>query len=215
VSSSNDVLRYFDDTAEDFDTIYREQQPVLRRLRDRVRGTVTKRLEFVQELVASERCRSILDVGCGSGRFGLALARRGVVVHGIDFAPQMISLARELAAGAGVSNLATFDAVDFLTWSKGDVGRYDLGIAMGVLDYVDDPVAIVSATASLVDRVAISFPKRLHPLVPARIIKFRRAGCPLFLYRKSDVMRIASDSGLTEFEVRNFRRDYLLLARIT
>jgi 2-polyprenyl-3-methyl-5-hydroxy-6-metoxy-1,4-benzoquinol methylase len=39
----------------------------------------------------------ILDAGCGSGRWSVALAREGYPVHGLDVSPQAIRLARELA----------------------------------------------------------------------------------------------------------------------
>lgn len=44
-----------------------------------------------------------LDVGCGGGRYTLALARKGHAVTGLDFAPQMIAAARENARRLKVS----------------------------------------------------------------------------------------------------------------
>lgn len=49
----------------------------------------------------------ILDVGCGPGRHAHALARRGMVVHGVDISTRFIELARE-GAPAG----ATFEVAD-------------------------------------------------------------------------------------------------------
>jgi 2-polyprenyl-3-methyl-5-hydroxy-6-metoxy-1,4-benzoquinol methylase len=40
--------------------------------------------------------KTILDLGCGTGRIARYLAARGALVHGIDFAPKMIETARRL-----------------------------------------------------------------------------------------------------------------------
>jgi SAM-dependent methyltransferase len=55
-------------------------------------------------LVAGER---VLDVGCGPGRHAHALARRGLVVHGVDIAARFVELAR-----AGAPAGATFERRD-------------------------------------------------------------------------------------------------------
>ena len=47
--------------------------------------------------------RRVLDVGCGPGRHSLALARRGADVVGVDIAEPFVTLAREAAAGEGLS----------------------------------------------------------------------------------------------------------------
>jgi ubiquinone/menaquinone biosynthesis C-methylase UbiE len=52
----------------------------------------------------------VLDVGCGPGRHALALARRGITVHGVDRSDSFLALARE---AAGLEELpATFQHLD-------------------------------------------------------------------------------------------------------
>ena len=49
----------------------------------------------------------MLDVGCGPGRHAHELARRGILVHGIDISARFIELAR-----AGAPPGATFERLD-------------------------------------------------------------------------------------------------------
>jgi ubiquinone/menaquinone biosynthesis C-methylase UbiE len=55
----------------------------------------------------------IVDLGCGTGSLAVLLAQAGHEVTGIDSSPQMLALAREKAATAGVRvDLARADAAD-------------------------------------------------------------------------------------------------------
>lgn len=49
------------------------------------------------DLVSSYRPGAVLDGGCGTGRVGIELARRGVAVLGVDADPDMIAAARAKA----------------------------------------------------------------------------------------------------------------------
>lgn len=54
----------------------------------------------------------VLDVGCGPGRHALALARRGISVHGVDISHEFVHLASAAAETSGRSHLATFERLD-------------------------------------------------------------------------------------------------------
>ena len=47
--------------------------------------------------------RRVLDVGTGTGRAAIALARRGAIVTGVDASEEMLSVARRRAAEAGAT----------------------------------------------------------------------------------------------------------------
>jgi len=80
-------------------------------------------------LVLSYRPASVLDGGCGTGRVGIELARRGVEVLGVDADPDMIS-----AAQAKAPELAWL-AVDLAALDRGD--RFDVVVLAGnVVPYV-------------------------------------------------------------------------------
>lgn len=67
-----------------------------------------------------------IDVGCGTGRYALALAERMGAVHGVDFSEKMIAHARTAAHERGCDNVS-FDVGDFRTMDV--AGKYDLAIA--------------------------------------------------------------------------------------
>jgi len=89
---------------------------------------------------------TLLDAGCGTGRYALELARCGYIVEGIDRSADLIDVANRASADAkgGVS----FDVGDIADLPR---GRYDGILCRGVLnDVVDDRErdAVMAAFAS-------------------------------------------------------------------
>ena len=50
----------------------------------------------------------LIDLGSGDGRMVIAAAKRGARALGVEFNPEMVTLAQQLAKEAGVSDRATF-----------------------------------------------------------------------------------------------------------
>lgn len=71
------------------------------------KGT-TQEVDFLVDALGLEPGMRVLDVGCGPGRHALALARRGIEVHGVDLSDDFVALARESAADLP----ATFEVLD-------------------------------------------------------------------------------------------------------
>lgn len=63
--------------------------------------------DFVERELGGDRSKRILDIGCGTGRHAVELAKRGYRVTGFDLAEGQLRVARKKAAAAGA-------AVDFL-----------------------------------------------------------------------------------------------------
>lgn len=55
--------------------------------------------DLVERLVAGAPERSVLDAGCGMGRVGIELARRGIDVVGVDLDDDLLAYARADAPG--------------------------------------------------------------------------------------------------------------------
>lgn len=86
--------------------------------------------------------KTALDVGCGAGLLAEPLARLGAQVTAIDAAPEVIAVAREHAAGQGLS-------IDYRQGAVEDLdGRFDLVTAMEVIEHVADPQAFLSSLAA-------------------------------------------------------------------
>jgi 2-polyprenyl-3-methyl-5-hydroxy-6-metoxy-1,4-benzoquinol methylase len=87
------------------------------------KGTIGE-VDFFEQEVSFNKSTKILDVGCGTGRHSLELARRGYDVLGFDLSNEQLQQAREKASNAGV-------LVDFLQCDARDFnfqGKYNLAI---------------------------------------------------------------------------------------
>jgi cyclopropane fatty-acyl-phospholipid synthase-like methyltransferase len=209
------VAHHFDDDAERFDAIYREgdKSRFARFVDNRWRGVVQQRLELALAELAPLQGRTILDVGCGSGRYCHAFAERGAArVLGIDFAPAMIDIATQLAGDQGVTDRCEFRVGTF----PDDVGdeRFEASTAMGYFDYVEDAEAHIRAMRERTSQVMLmSFPKSREFRVPLRRLRFALHRCPLFLYSKEDLSGLLTRAGITEARWIDLRRDYVVVAR--
>ena len=77
------------------------------------KGTVDE-VNFIEKEIEYDKSKSILDIGCGTGRHAIELAKRGYTVTGIDLSESQLKRAKEKALKAGVD--ITFlqrDARDF------------------------------------------------------------------------------------------------------
>lgn len=77
---------------------------------------------------ASRDLTDVLDIGCGAGRYSLALAGDVRSVTGVDFSPAMIGAARRKASAAGIPN-AEFRVADWASADTRSIGRFSLTIA--------------------------------------------------------------------------------------
>jgi ubiquinone/menaquinone biosynthesis C-methylase UbiE len=62
----------------------------------------TAEVDFIQAVLGSAEEKTILDVGCGTGRHALELARRGFRVCGLDLSVEMLAAAQKEAHQAGL-----------------------------------------------------------------------------------------------------------------
>ncbi len=87
--------------------------------------------KFLVSLVPPAPTR-LLDVGCGSGRLSLLLARRGHFVHGLDLSPEMVAKAASLV---GEMSGATFSCCNFLD-TDFDSAAFDCVVSAATLHHL-------------------------------------------------------------------------------
>ncbi len=93
---------------------------------------------------------TLLDAGCGTGRYAIELARRGYVVEGVDQSPELIDVARRSARQQPGS--VSFRVGDLLALPD---HRYDAILCRGVLNDFVDPAnreAVFSSFAAALRR---------------------------------------------------------------
>ncbi len=59
--------------------------------------------DFLETELNRDRYLQVLDIGCGTGRHAIELAKRGYTVKGVDLSEGQLARARENAANAGVT----------------------------------------------------------------------------------------------------------------
>jgi 2-polyprenyl-3-methyl-5-hydroxy-6-metoxy-1,4-benzoquinol methylase len=216
VSVEDRVRSHFDADAERFDAIYDDERkgPLSRWIDNVWRGVVRRRFDLTLDALEPLAGKSVLDVGCGSGRYCLAFADRGASrIVGVDLASAMIDLAVEHAEQAGVGDRCEFRVGRF----PEDIpdGPFDSSTALGFFDYVDDPVRIAASMRELTrETMVMSFPKAREWRAPIRRLRFLVSRCPLFLYTEGRVKEILAEAGVERFDWTELDRDYLVVAHL-
>ena len=196
------VRQYFDERKADYDAFYDPPSRALRWFNRVFRKAVYLRRDQVAILARQFGCRTVLDVGCGTGRNSVWFVRNGVeFVHGVDISAEMIDEARAVSTAAGVSDRCRFDLMDFASMPVGR--RYDLVAALGVFDYVEDPAPFLRHMSAFADKVIYgSFPGWTLVRSPLRKLRYTLRGCPTRFYRKRDVQRLFDEAGFGRFDCR-------------
>jgi SAM-dependent methyltransferase len=112
--------------------------------------------EVVIGQLAPRPGETVLDLGCGTGNAALIAARRGARVTGVDPSPRLLGLAREAAAGAGLT--ADFALGDAARLPVPD-GSMDAIAAVFALIFASDPAAAAAEMSRVLrpgGRVALS-----------------------------------------------------------
>ena len=123
-----ETLNYFDAFAKDWKEKAQGQKV------SKV-NVINQRNGYVLEVIKSRSNNSkTLDVGCGTGELVHDTARLGVNAVGVDFAPEMIKLAQEIATKEKLSN-AEFITASIFDFKMED-DSYDVISANGFLEYI-------------------------------------------------------------------------------
>ena len=94
-------------------------------------------VEFLNALFRKHSCRSVIDVGCGTGNHSIRLSRLGYEVTGVDVSPSMLKIARYKDKKAKIRFI------------QGDMRRLDKAISKG--HRFDVAICLGQAFSSLIE----------------------------------------------------------------
>jgi len=189
-------MEFWDRGADRFDAIYSGAKPRWERLLDRwFRRDMQERFQWILGQAGNLKGKSVCDLGCGSGRYVVACARSGASrVVGVDAAPGMLRLASSLVAEEGVGERCELCQLDFLQTPLHEI--FDVTLAVGVLDYMRDPLLFLQSARSITgSRFLATFPRRWTWRMPLRKLRLAVLGCQVYFYSRQDVVAFLHDAG--------------------
>ncbi len=193
------VSEFFDGYAKDFNAIYGNKNTPLNNLVNKyLRKSMRLRYERTIEGSMPIAGKSVIDIGCGPGHYGVELARLGAGrVLGVDFAEGMLDIARANADRLGVKDKCEFKIGDFLTFPVNE--KFDYAIVMGFMDYIKDPRKLIEKVLSVTKGKAFfSFPIDGGLLAWQRKKRYK-SRCELYMYTMDQLKELFA--GLTAKKV--------------
>ena len=208
----NKVESFFQSYAESFDSIYghREKRSFVGRTTDRLfRKAMYSRFEKTLYNIKKDDINSVLDVGCGSGRYCIEYLRLGKSVFGIDLADEMIKIANDVCKNEipnGDIELIQGDYFDYELDKK-----YDASVLMGLFDYISNPKDLLKKLKKDTNKIILgSFPKLWNIWTIQRMVRYKIRRCPLFFYTKNQIESMLNDLDINNYEIYDNGREYFL-----
>ncbi|MCU0452819.1 MAG: methyltransferase domain-containing protein [Bacteroidetes bacterium] len=173
-------------------------------------GTIGE-CDFIEAEIGGDRSKRILDIGCGTGRHAIEMARRGYSVVGVDLSANMLAAARAKAESAGVR--ATFLEGDARTLTFRQ--EFDLAVMLceggfALMETDEMNYAILRSAANAVRNGGTFIFTTLNGLFPLyhSVRDFINAGQPqsnseantfdLMTFRDRSQFTFTDDSGVTK-----------------
>lgn len=217
MEDSKKVRAFFDRRARAFDSYYlpEDKSLFLKFLDFLFRGSIERRLRLTVEECSQEKDLTVLDVGCGSGRAMVRFLEGGAKeVTGVDFSPEMLHLARTVAAPFEKEGRCQFILGHFaeLTFPR----KFDVTVALGFFDYTRSPESYLRKMRELTSRKIIaSFPARWRWRNIVRIVRLFFLGCPVYFYTPASIRRLLKNASIPCYTITNIGRDYFVVAEFS
>jgi cyclopropane fatty-acyl-phospholipid synthase-like methyltransferase len=196
------VGKYFEKTAVSFDAFYEHKRSTLMQWIDRkFRSDVFLRYDLTFQTIKPLKDKTVLDIGCGSGPYLVEAARRGAKrVVGLDMVPEMLELARQRVAAAGLAAKCQFIRGTFPEDAPEDT--FDYAIVMGVMDYVGDSSKFLSTLAQKVKISAVLSCPSIHWFrTPLRKFRYWLKHCPVYFYEPCQIKKMSKAVGFSDIKV--------------
>jgi 2-polyprenyl-3-methyl-5-hydroxy-6-metoxy-1,4-benzoquinol methylase len=205
MSKLDEVKHRFEWDATNFAGIYGDSgsSSASRWINRLLRKAIFVRYEIAMTESGDPHGKSFLDIGCGSGVYSVELAKRGAKrVLGVDFSEPMLGMARSSAAKAQVTDRTEFVRAEFLSHDFG-TEHFDVSIAMGVFDYLEEPQPLLTKMAQLTSgKVVASFPRFSLVRGTARRLRYRLTNRgDVFYYTPDEVSELAERAGIRRHQL--------------
>lgn len=207
----NSTKVFFNKYAKQFNKIY-ENNIVNLILNKLFRESIRLRQDKAISSCLPVEGKTVLDVGCGPGHYMIDLAKMGAEkLVGIDFAEEMISLAKEKASAAGVAAKCEFIAADFMKHNFNV--KYNYAIITGFMDYIQNPEEVIRKVLGLTSEKALfSFPSNRGILAWQRKWRYKNR-CELYLYDEKILEQMFDSTGI-KYKIEKMSRDYFVTVSV-
>ena len=164
--------------------------------------------EKVIPLLGNVRNKRILDLGCGTGRYSAALAKKGAIVTGVDFSKEMLAIAKK-------NTKANFIQLDLK--KRFPKGKYDIILCMLVLGHFKNIQTMLKKIAKALKPGGICIISTFHPQKECKFALVQSLGLDARKYRqtKQEYVDAINKAGLTleKYLEIKFSRKVVLKAR--
>ena len=147
-------------------------------------------VDFIEQEIGHDRAKTILDVGCGTGRHALELGRRGYQVVGLDLSESLLARGREVAQAENLD----------VTFIAGDAR------ALNFEAQFDVALSICEGAFSLVET------DEMDLLILENVARALKPGGKFTMTAPNAVFMLARDPGEGAFDVVTFRETFTLEA---
>ena len=211
-TDSKNTKFFFDNYSKKFDEIYDTTTNSNSFLKIIVNETFRKSMKTRYVLALNEvkkikKKLSIIDIGCGPGRYVYDLAKLGHNVTGIDISSDMINIAKK-------KNLIFKKKTNFILgnylYTKFNQ-KFDYAILNGFFDYIKKPEVVFKKLKKDCKMFVCSFPKLYHWLTPQRKIRYILRNCPLYFYTKKKIETKLKITGIKEYRILDNNREYFVI----
>lgn len=204
---------YWDQVAQEFDTFYREEKAALGRAIDKIfRKAIAERSNLTLQECKSINGKKVIDIGCGTGRLAIQLAKRGAYVVGIDPSQNSLDMASLMAEKEQLQKSCMFIQGDFEKHIFNE--KFDISLALGFFDHAKDPALSIKKIRSVTTQKCImSFPAKFAFQVPLRMIWLRSRNIPVYFYTKKKLKRLF-EQHFTRYKFKNISAGYFCVASV-
>ena len=212
ISDSEKVKSTFDSYAKKFDAIYEpsERKTTFDRWIDtKFRKSMYLRFEKTLNSIDTKEVQSVLDIGCGSGRYAVQFLKIDKSLTGIDMAEEMIKLAEQTCHKEFPNGNTKFICDNYFEHPFNE--KFDAAVLMGVFDYIEDPARLLNKAKNETNKMILgSFPKSEGFLNSIRKIRYFLKGCPLYYHSKEALDNMLRSCGFKNYQILDNDREYFV-----